>query len=91
MSTLFLRASFLSLYYFVLFLRYFPLAEIHAFDVAWYGAGNKISVEDNLNKLKPRVHPHIINILEVEDLTSLGFLPESMDVIIEDGVRIVLY
>ncbi|KAL7501919.1 hypothetical protein ACHAWX_000400 [Stephanocyclus meneghinianus] len=61
--------------------RYFPSAEIHAFDVKWY-AENK--VKDNLAFLH-RVKPHILNILEVEDITSLGFLPESMDIIIEDG------
>ena len=51
----------------------------------WYGKDSKISVEENLSYLKPRVQPHIVNILEVEDLSTLGFLPESMDIIIEDG------
>ncbi|KAL3779627.1 hypothetical protein HJC23_007692 [Cyclotella cryptica] len=61
--------------------RYFPSAEIHAFDVKWYGEN---AVKENLSFL-PRVHPHIFDILEVKDIASLGFLPESMDIVIEDG------
>eukprot|EP00569_Conticribra_weissflogii_P005519 CAMPEP_0171342856 /NCGR_PEP_ID=MMETSP0878-20121228/15554_1 /TAXON_ID=67004 /ORGANISM="Thalassiosira weissflogii, Strain CCMP1336" /LENGTH=266 /DNA_ID=CAMNT_0011845643 /DNA_START=40 /DNA_END=837 /DNA_ORIENTATION=+ len=65
--------------------RYFPTAEIHAFDIMWYGNDSKVSVEENLSFLKPRLHTHIVDILKVDDMTSLGFIPESMDIIIEDG------
>lgn len=66
--------------------RYFPAAEIHAFDVRWYGEDLEVSVKDNIGHLKPRVKPHIVNILtEVDNMAELGFLPESMDIIIEDG------
>lgn len=62
--------------------RYFPQAEIHGFDV------NRPheKVQANMDRLKPRVHTHIVNILgDGVSLEELGFLPESMDVIIEDG------
>ncbi|EJK63873.1 hypothetical protein THAOC_15447 [Thalassiosira oceanica] len=67
--------------------RYFPNAEIHAFDVKWYGDGK---VEENLNKLRPRVHAHIVDILSISNVTSeLGFMPESMDIVIDDGPHTV--
>lgn len=65
--------------------RYFPNAEIHAFDVKWYGTDSAVSVEENLSFLKDRVKTHIYNVLQVPDISALGFLPESMDVVIEDG------
>ena len=69
--------------------RYFPNAEIHAFDIKWYGNGK---VEENMNKLRPRVHPHIVDLLgpNITNITSqLGFMPESMDIIIDDGPHTV--
>jgi hypothetical protein len=42
-------------------------------------------VEENLSFLKPRLKPHIVDILKVKDMASLGFISESMDIIIEDG------
>uniref|UniRef100_A0A7S2PF97 Methyltransferase domain-containing protein n=1 Tax=Skeletonema marinoi TaxID=267567 RepID=A0A7S2PF97_9STRA len=63
--------------------RYFPNADIHGFDVKWYGED---VVKINLEHLKPRVHTHIVNILENNiTMSGLGFLPESMDIIIDDG------
>jgi len=63
--------------------RYFPNADIHGFDVKWYGED---VVKNNLEHLKPRVHTHIVNILENNiTMSGLGFLPESMDIIIDDG------
>jgi hypothetical protein len=60
--------------------RYFPTAEIHAFDVMWYGEDLEVSVKDNSAHLKPRVKAHIVNILrEVDNMAELGFLPESME------------
>ncbi|KAL7524246.1 hypothetical protein ACHAWF_000877, partial [Thalassiosira exigua] len=61
--------------------RYFPHAEIHAFDVLETPA----PVQENLDRM-PRVHPHIVNLLDAgNDPVALGFVPESMDIIIEDG------
>lgn len=66
--------------------RYFPNSEIHGFDVKWYGEG---IVKDNLQHLK-RVHAHIANILDDKvTMSLLGFMPESMDVIIDDGPHTV--
>mmetsp|Transcript_1799 Transcript_1799/g.3865 ORF Transcript_1799/g.3865 Transcript_1799/m.3865 type:complete len:175 (+) Transcript_1799:22-546(+) len=39
--------------------RYFPNAEIHAFDVHWLSDNVKV----NMDMLKPRVQAHIVNIL----------------------------
>lgn len=41
--------------------------------------------------LKPRVHIHVANILddEVDTLAALGWMHESMDVIIDDGPHMV--
>ena len=39
--------------------RYFPNAEIHAFDISW-----NVTVEENLSFLKDRVKTHIYNVLE---------------------------
>lgn len=64
--------------------RYFPNAEIHAFDDKLHLG----SVKNNMEALKPRVHTHIVDILDdskVGKMTDIGFVPESMDVIIEDG------
>lgn len=63
--------------------RYFPNAEIHAFDVQWWHD----AVKKNMKALEPRVHPHIVDILDpkVGKMSDLGFVPESMDIIIEDG------
>ena len=64
--------------------RYFPNAEIHAFDVHWMD--DKVRL--NMERLKPRMHPHIVNILDdkqTSSLAHLGFVNESMDIIIEDG------
>lgn len=63
--------------------RYFPNAEIHAFDVHWLSD----QVEANIDMLKPRVHAHIVNIIDgkVGSMEELGFVRESMDIIIEDG------
>jgi hypothetical protein len=69
----------------VWYASYFPNAEIHAFDIMWYGEDKKPSVQENLSFLAPRVKPHIVDILKAKDMASLGFLPESMDIIIEDG------
>ncbi|KAL7528313.1 hypothetical protein ACHAXR_002376 [Thalassiosira sp. AJA248-18] len=66
--------------------RYFPNAEIHAFDVHWMDD----RVKENLGHLKPRVHSHIVNILDDRGgMNELGFLNESMDLIIEDGPHTV--
>eukprot|EP00956_Cyclotella_meneghiniana_P009887 scaffold13670_cov55-Cyclotella_meneghiniana.AAC.2 len=65
--------------------RYFPNAEIHAFDIKWYGDLSNVTVKENLSFLNDRVKTHIYNVLEVPDISTLGFLPESMDVVIEDG------
>lgn len=66
--------------------RYFPNAEIHGFDVRITGR-----VEANMEFLKPRVHIHMANILddEVDTLAALGWMHESMDVIIDDGPHMV--
>jgi len=63
--------------------RYFPNAEIHGFDLRWFSD----SVKRNLDLLAPRVRPHIFDILSDTNslIGDLGFLPESMDIIIEDG------
>ena len=64
--------------------RFFPNAEIHAFDKMWHAD----EVKANMDALKPRVHSHITNILDeniVGSMADLGFIPESMDIIIEDG------
>ena len=67
--------------------RYFPNSDIHGFDVHWYGEG---IVKKNLEQLKPRVHPHIVDILDHNvNITELGFMPESMDIIIDDGPHTV--
>ena len=61
--------------------RYFPNADIHAFDVT-----QENIVKNNLEHLKPRVYTHIVNILDNNvTMADLRFLPESMDVIIDDG------
>ena len=61
--------------------RYFPNAEIHAI-----GKYYNEKIKTNLEKLKPRLHAHILDILEKQtNMTELGFLEESMDIIIEDG------
>ena len=66
--------------------RYFPNAEIHAFDRKWHD--EKIKV--NLEQMKPRLHTHILDILtNPTNMTDLGFLEESMDIIIEDGPHTV--
>ena len=58
-----------------------PIREIHAFDKYY----NK-KIKANLEQLKPRLHAHILDILENKtNMTELGFLEESMDIIIEDG------
>ena len=51
----------------------------------WYGEEKKPSVQENLSFLAPRVKPRIVDILKAKDMASLGFVPESMDIIIEDG------
>ena len=62
--------------------RYFPNAEIHAFDKIWHDE----KIKANLEQLKPRLHTHILDILNNKtNITELGFLDESMDIIIEDG------
>eukprot|EP00956_Cyclotella_meneghiniana_P017867 scaffold29424_cov54-Cyclotella_meneghiniana.AAC.4 len=60
--------------------RYFPNAEIHAFDISW-----NVTVEENLSFLKDRVKTHIQCCIGSAGHSTLGFLPESMDVVIEDG------
>lgn len=67
--------------------RYFPNSDIHGFDVRWYGED---IVKNNLEHLKPRVHSHIVDILDDNvNMTELGFMPESMDIIIDDGPHTV--
>lgn len=67
--------------------RYFPNSDIHGFDVRWYG---EEIVKNNLEHLKPRVHSHIVDILDDNvNMTELGFMPESMDIIIDDGPHTV--
>lgn len=62
--------------------RYFPNADIHAFDIYQ----PKDIVKDNLEHLKHRVHAHIVDILQSNiTMPDLGFVPESMDIIIDDG------
>ncbi len=47
--------------------------------------GNAV-VQSNLDLLKPRVHTHIVDILQDNvTMAGLGFLPETMDIIIDDG------
>jgi hypothetical protein len=65
--------------------RYFPNSEIHGFDVTI-----KDVVKNNLEQLQPRVHTHIVNILDSKvTMADIGFLPESMDIIIDDGPHTV--
>ncbi|KAL7432655.1 hypothetical protein ACHAXM_003215 [Skeletonema potamos] len=65
--------------------RYFPNSEIHGFDVTM-----KDTVKNNLDKLKPRVHTHIVNILDQKvTISDMRFLPQSMDLIIDDGPHTV--
>ncbi|KAL7494757.1 hypothetical protein ACHAWT_004605 [Skeletonema menzelii] len=62
--------------------RYFPHAEIHGFDKY----PPKRVVQNNLDLLKERVHTHIVDILQQNiTMADLGFIPESMDIIIDDG------
>merc|ERR1711862_762273 len=39
----------------------------------------------NLNSLRPRFHAHIVNLLKGPSPEAHGFLPESMDIVIDDG------
>jgi len=62
--------------------RYFPHAEIHGFEKNT----PRGVLRDNLDLLKHRVHTHIVDILKPNiNMTDLGFVPESMDIIIDDG------
>lgn len=60
--------------------EFFPDAEIHAFDVHWMNE----KVKNSFEKMKPRVRAHIVNILKDEENGLEDFIPESMDIIIED-------
>lgn len=63
--------------------RYFPNADIHGFDISL-----DERVKENIDMLSPRVKAHITNILDenkVPNLAELGFLNETMDIIIDDG------
>ena len=66
--------------------RYFPNAEIHAFDLLYHGD----IIKNNLDHLKPRVKTHIVNILDNNvTMSKMGFMNESMDIIIDDGPHTV--
>ena len=65
--------------------RYFPKAEIHAFDLNLHDL-----IKNNLDHLKPRVKTHIVNILDNNvTMSKMGFMNESMDIIIDDGPHTV--
>jgi len=63
--------------------RYFPNAELHGYDVRWYSE----DVKKNMDALAPRMHSHLVNLLDDKIDPSKYFEPESMDIIIEDSLH----